>query len=187
MKKPMVWTLLAACVLVAWPAGASTFLAMSQEEMVKQADAVVVGKVLQVSSFRDPSGAVILSEATIEVERTVFGEASGAVVVRTFGGTVDGYTVEAEGFPKFRNGDRVLVYLSDEVGGISQVVGYRLGEYKVLRDREGEDVAVPTLERGVRLLAADGTPAPRPRAMRLEALEDQIRATALRVRPRNRF
>lgn len=174
------WAALLVLVLAA-PAGASTFLAMSQDEMVAQSDAVVVGTVLKVESFRDVSGRVILSQAAVRVEETVVGDAPSVVLVETFGGTVDGYTVIAHGFPEFRVDDRLVLFLQNDADGLARVVGYRLGEYRLVRNRAGVDIAVPTLEPGVSLLSADGRPAERPQAVRLETLKSQIRSGLTRL------
>lgn len=180
MRK-IVLSLLAIALLATLPAGASTFLAMSQDELVHQSDAVVVGKVLEVESFRDESGRVIVSEAMIEVEETVVGTAPSIAVVRTLGGTVDGYTVVAHGFPAFEPEDRVVVFLEEQQDGSSRVVGYRLGQYKVITNRHGVDIAVPTLEPGVRLLTATGEAAPRPRPVPLDTLRSQLRQRSQRL------
>lgn len=181
MKK-WTWAALPLLVLtLAVPASASTFLAMSPGEMVAQSDAVVVGTVLKVESFRDASGRAVVTQAALRVDETVIGEAPTLVLVQTFGGTVDGYTVVAHGFPEFRLGDRLVVFLKNQPDGIAQVVGYRLGQYRVVRNRLGEDIAVPTLESNVSLLTADGRTAERPRAMHLEVFKSQIRSEAGRL------
>lgn len=175
MKKAL-WLAVCATVLVAAvPATASTFLAMSQQELVAEADAVVEGTVISVESFRSESGRLILSEATVRVDDSVLGARDGVVVVRTAGGTVDGITVQALGFPEFAAGDRVFVFLREDEAGIASVVGHRLGQYRVLTNRFGHEVAVPTLERGVRLLTADGREAARPQAVKLDVLKEQVR------------
>src|SRR4051794_613685 len=111
--------LLAAAV----PAAASTFLAMTQHELIAQSDAVVQGRVLKVSSFWSPSGRVIMSEALVQVEEKVRGNAPSVVKVRTFGGTVGGYTVEAHGFPKFAVDERVVLFLQN-ADDTAEVTGY---------------------------------------------------------------
>lgn len=170
---PLVLSLL---LLAAIPASGSTFVAMSQDELVAQSDAVVVGEVLKVQSFRDETGRLIVSEAIVQVKETLTGSADSVVVVRTVGGTVDGYTVVAHGFPKFDAGERVVLFLANRDGDTSEVVGYRLGQYKLLVNRRGIEVAVPTLERGVQLLTHEGAPAPRPRALTLDALRSEVRS-----------
>src|SRR3954447_17109217 len=100
--------------MVAIPAVASTFLKMSQKELVRSSAVVIQGQVLKVSSFWDPTGRIVMSEALVRVEEKVLGDTPSVVVVRTFGGTVGDFTVEAHGFPKFRAADRVLLYLEAE-------------------------------------------------------------------------
>ena len=67
------------------PAGASTFLALSRQELVAQSDAVVQGRVLKVSSFWGQEGRVIMTEALIQIEEKIRGNAPTVVRVRTFG------------------------------------------------------------------------------------------------------
>ena len=174
--KHMSWAALTVLVLAsALPAGASTFLAMSPAELTSQSDAVVTGEVIQVESFRDSSGRIIVSQAMIQVDEVVTGEAPTVVMVETFGGTVGDYTVVAHGFPQFDQGDRLLVFLDHQEDGTSRVVGYRLGQYRVILNRLGEEIAVPTLEKNVTLLTPEGAAAERPQAVKLEVFKRQLR------------
>lgn len=180
MKK-MVPVLLVLALVATVPAAASTFLAMSQAELVAQSDAVVVGEVLQVQSFRDETGSFVITEAMVQVDETFTGSADSVVVVRTAGGTVDGYTVMAHGFPQFETGERVVLFLSDDGAQASKVVGYRLGQYRVVTNSRGVEVALPTLEPGIQLLTEGGLPAPRPQALTLDSLREQVRSHSVRL------
>jgi hypothetical protein len=111
--------------VAAVPAGASTFFKMSQQDLVRASAAVIQGQVIKVSSFWEPTGRIIVTEALVKVEEKIYGEAPSVVVVRTFGGTVGDFTVEAHGFPKFRLNERLLVYLEPEKDGVSRVAGYQ--------------------------------------------------------------
>ena len=165
--------------LYALPAAASTFVAMEPAELVAASKAVIQGEVLEVYSFWNPDGTAVLTEARVLVEEVVAGQAPSEVVVRTFGGRVGDYVLEAHGFPTFEAGQRLLLFLHDAPDGSLRVTGYRLGEYRIARGERGELVARPTLEAGVRLLHADGRPAPAPTAVPLEALKQEIRRIAL--------
>ena len=160
------------------PAGASTFLDMSQRELVQGSAAVVEGEILQVHSFWDSKGRMMITEAIVKVADSVVGNIGSAIVVRTFGGTVEGYTVEAHGFPTFRRGERLLLFLESERDGAHRVTGYQLGQYRIVRDKNGLDVAVPTLDKETSLINREGRQAPRPRALALETLKNQIRNEA---------
>jgi hypothetical protein len=162
--------------LAAVPAGASTFLALTQEELVAQSDAVVQGRVIQVNSFWSRSGRLIMTEAMIQVEETILGDAPTVVVLKTAGGTVDGFTIEAHGFPKFEVNERFLLFVDG--GEAARVVGYRQGQWRIVPDKAGVEIAVPMVEGDVMLLTPDGKAAVRPQPVRLETLKGQIRAAA---------
>ena len=92
----------------------------------------------------------------IQVEETWLGSSPSVVIVETFGGTVGSYTVVAHGFPSFQEGERLVVFLDERQDGTTEVVGYRLGQYRVVAKRLGQDIPVPTLENGGTLLTPDG-------------------------------
>lgn len=181
MKRAVWMSVLVLALACVVPVSASTFMAMSRGELVAQSDAIVEGVVLKTSSHWTRSGRLIVTEAHVQVTDLVAGEAPSIVVVRTVGGEVGGYAVEAHGFPKLVAGERVFLFLHDVEGGVSEVTGYRLGQYRVVRDKAGVAIAVPTLEPGVRLLTPDGAEAPRPAAMKLEALKSSVRRAAERI------
>ncbi|HSG41243.1 MAG TPA: hypothetical protein VLE27_16505, partial [Thermoanaerobaculia bacterium] len=175
---------LLALAVVAAPAAASTFIALDQQELLAQSDAVVEGRVLKVSSFWSASGRMIVTEVMVQVEEKILGNAPGVVVLRTAGGTVGGYTVEAHGFPKFEVGERAVLFLQNSAN-VAEVTGYRQGQYRIVREKSGVEMAVPALGPNVRLLHRDGTPAAAPKAVRLDQLKAQLRAEAVRDRGRH--
>ena len=170
----------AGLLLMAAPASGSTFLHMSRAELAQKASAVVVGNVLSVESYWTKSGRIIVTEAMVEVEDAILGEAPSVVIVRTFGGTVNGYTVEAHGFPTFNKGERLLLYLEKDQAdpGATRVLGYQEGQYRVRLDKAGREVAVPTVDGNARLLTAEGKAAPTPRPIPLDELRTEVREYA---------
>lgn len=180
--KSTVWIARILYVLaLAAPAGASTFLALSQEELAEQADAVVLGKVLTVDSYWNAEGTLIVTEAVVEVQENVLGETPEHVRLLTFGGEAGGYRIEAHGFPTFEKGERLLVYLEPARNGFRRVLGYQQGQYRIRKDKQGKDVAVPALDLGARVILKDGTAAPAPRTVALDQLKNQIRDAAAQV------
>jgi hypothetical protein len=177
-----VWFGIAMTLVLALPAGASTFLEMSREEMVEKAGAVVAGRVVEVSSFWNLQGTAILTEAVIEVEDSILGRTPSHVKVRTFGGEVGEHKIVAVGFPTFERNEKLLLFLEPEQDGAHKVLGYLQGEFRIRTDSRGREIAVPTWESDtVRVLKADGKPARAPRAVPFEDLKRQIRETADRV------
>lgn len=173
--KRFVWLAVFALVLAAIPAGASTFVALSRAELTAQSSAVVEGEVLKINSFWSPSGRLVVTEAMVQVTDKIVGNSPSVVVVRTVGGQVGGYNVEAHGFPKFQVGERLVLFLQGNVDAVTEVTGYRQGQYRVVREA-GVEMAVPTLEDGVNLVRADGKPATRVKAMPLSDLKASLRA-----------
>ncbi len=175
-------------LLLAAPASGSTFLHISRAELARKASAVVVGNVLSVESFWTRSGQIIVTEAMVEVEDAIVGEAPSVVIVRTFGGTVNGYTVEAHGFPTFNKGERLLLFLEKDRANpdATRVLGYQEGQYRLALDQAGREVALPTVDGEARLLTAEGKAAPPARPMLLDDLRGEIRESARRAgRPVN--
>ena len=185
MKRVLSVGLLLA-MAAALPAAASTFLAMSQKDLLQQSQAVVQGQVLKVSSFWNATGQIIVTEAMVRVEETIAGEAPAVIVLRTFGGTVDGYTVEAFGFPTFRINERLLLFVGPEKDGVQSVVGYQQGQFRILRNRAGQELAVPAVDGGSTLLSPHGGVTPSTLAVPLATLKDGIRAEARQVGLLNR-
>lgn len=177
----LVFLALLLALVAGVPAGASTFLAMDQRALIKDSAAVIDGEVLQVHSFWDPKGQIMITEAIVRVTDTVLGNAGSAVVVRTFGGTVEGYTVKVEGFPTFKRGERFLLYIEPERDGAHRIAGYQQGQYRIVPGKDGQEVAIPTLDHGATLLHRDGRQAVHPRSLALESLKNQIRTEAQRL------
>jgi hypothetical protein len=154
---------------------------MNHAELIAESQAVVQGQVLKVHSFWDPTGRIVMSEALIRVEETILGEAPTIVRVQTAGGNVDGFIVEAHGFPEFKAGERMILFLTPEKDAVNQVTGYQFGQYHVKRDKAGVDYAVPALDLGENVVSKDGKPFARPQAMRLDTFKQRLMDTARRA------
>lgn len=180
--KPIV--LFALVVLAAAMAThASTFLAMDQAELTAASSVVVQGEVVETQSFWDETGRVIVTEAVVVVDEVVAGRAPREVRVRTFGGEVAGYHVDAIGFPRFEAGQQVLLFLQPGDGEtlrgteVLRVTGYQLGQYHIKRGATGEWIAVPALDSDVTLLGAGGRAVAAPEPVPLTALKSRVRTT----------
>lgn len=173
------WCIAVCLGLLALGSGASgsTFLHVDRKDLAAQAAAVVVGRVLEVNSFWAPSGRIIVTEAMVQVDELLVGDAPTVAIVKTFGGTVDGYTVEAHGFPTFEKGARLLLYLERENQDSAnhRVLGYLEGQYRIVTGAGGVETAMPMVDAGARLLTADGRPAPAPAKILLQDLREEVR------------
>lgn len=167
---------------LALPARGSTFLAMSREELVEKAGTVVTGRVIEINSYWNREGTAILTEAVVEVEDSILGNAPSHVRVRTFGGQVGNQKLVAVGFPTFELGEKLLLFLTPQQDGFHKVLGYQQGQFRIRTGPDRREMAVPTWEADtVRVLQEDGTPARVPRAVPLDDFKLEIRETARRV------
>jgi len=134
--------------LLALPLSASQFVQLSFDQVARESAFVVRGTVEHTYSKWDDSGEVIFTYATVRVHR-YFGEATGpdTLVVREVGGTIDGYTQEAIGFPVIRNGENVVFFLSpSEDAGTYRIHAYNQGKFLVV-NRGGQEVVIEDTNR----------------------------------------
>jgi hypothetical protein len=155
-------------LVLALPLCASQFVELPFETVATESQYVVRGTIGQTWSAWDDAHEVIYTYATVRVSR-YFGESAGpdTLVVREVGGTVDGYTQEAIGFPAIREGEDVVLMLAKwEDGADFRIHAFNQGKYLV-RNRGGVEtlVADPVRQgdgrlsgRGIRSNAADDAP-----------------------------
>jgi hypothetical protein len=175
MVRKLVWAGLALILALPVSVAASTFVHVSPRELTAQADAVIRGQVLEVRSFWNDSATMILTDALVRVDETLVGEAPRYVTLRTFGGTVGGYTVEAAGFPEFRQNESMVAFIKAGSDGTHEILGYREGQYRVMRSRSGQILAVSMVENEARYLTPDGRADAEPRVMPLGDFAARIR------------
>ena len=155
--------------LAALPLSASQFANMPFDQAARESALIVRGEVIDSWSAWDDAHEVIYTYATVRVNR-YFGEATGpdTLLIREAGGTVDGYTMEAIGFPAIRNGEKVVLLLSQwENSTDYRIHAFNQGKYLV-RNRGGEDVLISDpFQQGDERLERTGR-----RVMQLDAVED---------------
>ncbi len=134
-------TLIALLLAVAIPLSASQFTNVPFDELARGSKFIVRDTVVDTFSTWDESREVIWTYATIRVTR-YFGETTGpdTLVVRNVGGTVDGYTQEAIGFPVLRRGENLVLMLAQDENDLV-INAYNQGKFLV-RNRGGIEVLV---------------------------------------------
>lgn len=151
--------ILASLLLVlALPLAASQFIEMPFDRLARESSLIVRGNVEHTWSAWDDAREVIFTYATIRVHR-YFGEATGpdTLVVREVGGTVDGYTQEAIGFPMVRRGESVVLFLTKwDDSADFRINAFNQGKFLV-QQRAGIEVLVSDpVHQGEARLAAPG-------------------------------
>jgi hypothetical protein len=131
-------------IVSALPLSASQFIEQSFDQIARESSYIVRGNVQNTWSAWDDAHEVIYTYATVRVNR-YFGEATGpdTIVVREVGGTVDGYTQEAVGFPALRTGESVVLLLARwEDSADYRIHAYNQGKYLVKLNRAGMEVLI---------------------------------------------
>lgn len=123
-------------------AGAMGGTQMTMGEVLAETRAVVRGVVVdQFSQWEENDGnKVIFTYSTLRVENAYFGKLPPMqnVVVRTVGGTVDGYRQVLIDEASFQLGEEAVVFLGLEDGWLHlSVVGFHQGKYTVVRNLTG--------------------------------------------------
>jgi hypothetical protein len=137
------WILVSLLLALAVPLSASQFIDMPFDQVAREATLVVRGQVVDTWSAWDDAHEVIYTYATVSVS-SYFGEITcpDTLMVREVGGTVDGYTQEAIGFPAIRRSENVVLFLSQWEGSTDyRIHAFNQGKYLV-RERGGIEVLI---------------------------------------------
>ena len=156
MLDSRIWRAAAAAAVasaIAAPAGATSYPPVTFAELVARADVIFVGEVVDVRPYpvstRD--GAIIRTRVVFRVQEPVFGTTSALEVFDFFGGEWGDIGMAIAEMPRFRVGDRRVVFARRE-RSINPIVGFTQGLFQVRRDTRGVD----------RVLTLDGVPLGRP-------------------------
>jgi hypothetical protein len=111
-------------------------LKMGKDELAVKADRIVVGKVTAIEARLSEGEGLIYSSVKIAVEDNIKGAgAEGTISVRVAGGTVGGEGMETESAPKFKVGEKVVLFLEKGPDEEWLVIGGFQGKYTVLGDK----------------------------------------------------
>jgi hypothetical protein len=157
-------------LLVSLPLAGSQFIEQPFDEVARGASLIVRGTVENTWSAWDDSHEVIFTYATVRVHR-YFGESTGpdTLVVREVGGTVDGYTQEAIGFPVIRNGEDVVLMLARwDDSADYRIHAFNQGKYLVKQGPTREILVEDSVKQGQERMGIDRQK-PRSNAVELEA------------------
>ena len=120
-------------------AGATTLVKMNFGELAHKADSVVIGTVTAIDGEWGPDFRFIHSNITLQVERTLQGQAGDTIVVRNPGGMIGDEGQLAYGAAQFEVGEKVLVFLTTWDDNALKVLGYAQGKSRVVLESAGRD------------------------------------------------
>jgi len=115
----------------------------SMEQLAKESDAVVVGRVAGLTSEWNESKTRIQTRVTISIDQNVKGDASvKSMTVLVPGGEVDGVGEVYSHAPRFLSDESVVVFAKKNSSGTYQVSNGNQGKYTLLKDEVSSRLSV---------------------------------------------
>jgi hypothetical protein len=149
MKKFSFFLSLACLCVGLHAARGTTVIPPTFDELVSRAEVIFQGTVTDVRSQWTGEGAQhrIESYVTFRVEDAMKGAPGESYTLRMLGGTVDGETMEVSDSPKFKIGDRDVIFVENNGSQFIPLVGIMHGRFHVDKDKETGREMITTHER----------------------------------------
>jgi hypothetical protein len=118
---------------------ATTVIPPTFDELVTRAETIFEGTVTAMRSewTGEGSNRHIVTYVTFKVEDGMKGAAGSEYTIRMFGGTVDGNTMEVTDAPRFKVGDRDILFVEHNGTQFIPLVGIMHGRFHVQPDETG--------------------------------------------------
>jgi hypothetical protein len=148
MNKHRYLGLLALAVFALNSGHATTVIPPTFEQLVSQAELIFQGTVTEVKSMWVGEGGQrhIQTYVTFKVEDALKGQLGATYLIGLLGGTVDGETMEVTDTPKFKIGDRDILFVEHNGEQFVPLVGINYGRFHVRRDPQSGREIVQTGE-----------------------------------------
>ncbi len=127
-------------ILASAPGAATTYVMITDEELLAQADAVVRGSIVALAD--DPAGALPATTYLLEIDEAIAGYVpASSLEVRVSGGLDEvGDSWVVWGAPRFREGEQLLLFLEESEDGDWQVLHSSLGAFREVNTPQGRFV-----------------------------------------------
>jgi hypothetical protein len=130
---------LAAFVLAAISAGASTVERLSLDQLIEHADVIVRGRVEDITARSAPRGRA-RTFISLTVEKQFKGTPQNTVFIEQPGGATGDIALAVPGLPKFSTGENVIVFLKRRRDGAFAVVGDTQGKFNAKTGSGGNEI-----------------------------------------------
>jgi hypothetical protein len=136
MKLLRSFVLVSCLALSLAPLRATTVIPPTFDRLVTDAEMIFEGTVTALKSEWIGEGADrhIVTYVTFKIEDPIKGALATEYTIRMFGGTVDGKTMEATDTPKFKVGDRDILFVENNGKQFVPLVGIMHGRFRVKQD-----------------------------------------------------
>ena len=136
MKKPLGFLVFPALFSLGFVATATTVIPPTFDELVSRAEVIFEGEVTGMQSqwIGEGSEHRIVTFVTFKVDETLKGNPGTVYSMRMLGGTVDGQTMEVSDAPRFKVGDRDVLFIEHNGSQFIPLVGIQHGRFRVQKD-----------------------------------------------------
>jgi len=133
--------LLAVMALSCLPLRATSVRAPAFETLVDRADLIFTGRAIsQRSEWSTAQGQrSIVTLVTFAVEKLHKGKAEAVITLQFLGGTVGQVTMDVAEMPRFRKGDRAVLFVENNGLAASPVIGFFYGRFPLRKTGPGPD------------------------------------------------
>ncbi|MFL6590959.1 MAG: hypothetical protein ACJ8M4_12395 [Chthoniobacterales bacterium] len=144
MKLLRLFFLVACTTLALSSSRATTVIPPTFDQLVSQAEMIFEGTVTGLRSEWTGEGAErhIVTYVTLKVEDPIKGALGAEYTIRMLGGTVDGRTMEVTDAPRFKVGDRDILFVEHNGTQFIPLVGIMHGRFHVQADDNGANEKV---------------------------------------------
>jgi hypothetical protein len=133
---------LLACLPFTFPAlWATTVIPPTFDQLVNQAELIFQGTVTDLRSQWMGEGAerYIVTFVTFKIDDPIKGVLDENYTIRMFGGTLDGQTMEATDTPRFKLGDRDVLFVENNGTQFVPLVGIMHGRFRIQKEASGRE------------------------------------------------
>ena len=141
MKTLRSLLLLSCAALAIASARATTVIPPTFDQLVNDAELIFQGTVTDVRSQWIGEGAerAVVSFVTFQIEDALKGNPGGSYTIRMLGGTIDGKTWEVTDAPRFKVGDRDILFVEHNNSQFVPLVGIMHGRFHVQQEANGPE------------------------------------------------
>jgi hypothetical protein len=120
---------------------ATTVIPPTFDQLVGQAEFIFQGTVTATNPQWAGEGSErhIVTYVTFKIEDAIKGAPGDTYTIRMFGGTVDGHTMEATDTPRFKVGDRDILFVEHNGTQFVPLVGIMHGRFRVQDQGDGRE------------------------------------------------
>jgi hypothetical protein len=131
--------------LLLWCQSATTQGTIQTEQLIRESDVIVVGKVGALKSEWNADRSRIQTVVTINVDEAVKGSAGGALSVVIPGGEVDGVGEWYSHSVRFQDTEEVVVFAKKDPKGVMRVTSGEHGKFLVKEGKKAGSKVIPNV------------------------------------------